>query len=189
MTCIVGVVGKDGKITMGGDSAGSDSSFSLVIRDDPKVFVRGEYVFGFTSSFRMGQLIHHKLKLPQPPDDPEKLYEFMVTEFIDALRKCFKEGGYMKTKDDREEGGTFLVGVRGKLFYIESDNQVGIPNDSFAAVGCGDHLALGSLYTSQGFKDDRNRVKWALEAAERFSAGVRRPFVIEYVKPAKRKKK
>ena len=58
MTCIVAVT--DGKkIVMGGDSAGV-SGYSLTIRKDKKVFKRKdesgtEWLFGFTTSFRMGE--------------------------------------------------------------------------------------------------------------------------------------
>lgn len=39
MTCIAGIVGEDGSIWMGGDSAGI-SGLSLQTRQDPKVFPR-----------------------------------------------------------------------------------------------------------------------------------------------------
>jgi len=57
MTCIVGLIDKESKkIYMGGDSAGV-ANYSLSVRKDPKVFKRYGFIFGFTSSFRMGQLL------------------------------------------------------------------------------------------------------------------------------------
>lgn len=59
LTCIVALKQRD-KVYIGGDSAGT-SSFSLksTIRKDSKVFIKkdgseNEWLFGFTSSFRMG---------------------------------------------------------------------------------------------------------------------------------------
>ena len=173
MTAIVGLV-QSGAVYIGGDSAGV-SGLSLTVRADTKVFRKNQYLFGFTTSFRMGQLIRYSLKLPKPKGD---LDAFMATTFIDALRDCLKTGGWAAKENDREEGGTFLVGVRGKLFAVYDDYQVGKPADGFAAVGCGDQIALGALHaTADAGLSPRRRVKRALAAAERFSAGVRGPFI------------
>jgi ATP-dependent protease HslVU (ClpYQ) peptidase subunit len=173
MTAIVGLA-QAGSVYIGGDSAGV-SGLSLAVRADTKVFRKGRYLFGFTTSFRMGQLIRYSLALPKPKGD---LDNFMSTKFIDAVRDCLKAGGWARKENDREEGGTFLVGVDGQLFAVYEDYQVGKAADGFAAVGCGDQIALGALYATAGtdIKPGR-RIKVALRAAERFSAGVRGPFV------------
>jgi hypothetical protein len=174
MTCIAGLT-SGGHVYLGGDSAGV-SGLDLDVRADAKVFKNGPFLFGFTTSFRMGQLLRFKFK---PPAHEEGLdtYEYMVTRFVDAVRECLKEGGYARKKDEEERGGTFLVGYRGRLFYVAGDYQVGEEACGFHAVGCGDRIALGSLYSTQGHPP-RARVRLALEAAERFSAGVRGPFVV-----------
>lgn len=174
MTCIVGLM-DNGKVYMGGDSAGV-SGLDLTIRADEKVFRNGDFLMGFTSSFRMGQLLRYKFKPPVQPDDMDD-YEYMVTLFVDEIRQCLKEGGYARNNNGEESGGTFLVGYKGQLYIIDSDFQVGKPLDNFAACGCGDLIALGSLYSTQDLKPEL-RVQMALEASERFSAGVRAPFKI-----------
>lgn len=173
MTAIVGLA-QSGAVYIGGDSAGV-SGMSLTVRADAKVFRKNRYLFGFTTSFRMGQLIRYSLTLPKPTGD---LDAFMATTFIDAVRECLKAGGWASKENDREEGGTFLVGVRGQLFAVYEDYQVAKAADGFAAVGCGDQIALGALFaTADTGLGPRRRVKKALGAAERFSAGVRGPFV------------
>jgi hypothetical protein len=68
--------------------------------------------------------------------------------------------------------------VNGQLFAVYDDYQVGRAADGFAAVGCGDEIALGALYATAGTGlKPRKRVLVALNAAERFNAGVRGPFV------------
>ncbi|MDO8520875.1 MAG: hypothetical protein Q7S52_02055 [bacterium] len=180
MTCIVAVTnGK--RIVIGGDSAGV-GGYSLTVRKDKKVFKRSDesktfWLFGFTSSFRMGQLIQYELKLPPVDSNArEDLYGFMVTKFIPSLRECLKSGGYAEKKYEVETGGTFIVGLLGRIFEIENDYQVAEHSESFTAVGCGHDLAKGSLYTSRRSANLHARVRQALEAAERFSAGVRGPF-------------
>ena len=172
MTAIVGVV-HDGQVHIGGDSAGV-SEWSLTVRADSKVFTNGPYAMGFCGSFRMGQLLRYTLATPEPDSDLER---FMATTFIDAVRECFKTGGWLKKENEREEGGLFLVGVQGRLFRIDDDFQVGESADGFAAVGSGEEFALGALYaTARSRMAPRKRIKLALEAAERFSTGVRGPF-------------
>ena len=171
MTAIVGLA-QAGSVYVGGDSAGV-SGMSLTVRADTKVFRKDRYLFGFTTSFRMGQLIRYSLTLPKPGGD---LDSFMATTFIDAVRDCLKAGGWAAKENDREEGGTFLVGVRGQLFAVYDDYQVARAADGFAAVGCGDQIALGALYATADLgMGPRRRVRTALAAAERFSAGVRGP--------------
>lgn len=174
MTCIVGLVEK-GTVHIGGDSAGV-GGLSLTVRADRKVFRNGDCVMGFTSSFRMGQLLHHAFTPPKRHPDVD-VDKFMVTDFINAVRDCLKTGGYAEKHNEAESGGVFLVGFAGRLFRIDSDYQVGESVDGFDAVGCGEDVARGSLFSSRGKPIDRLRL--SLEAAERFSAGVRGPFHFE----------
>lgn len=180
MTCIVGLVHQD-SVWVGGDSAGV-AGYSLSVRADEKVFRRGPFVMGFTSSFRMGQLLHYKLRVPTSlpatyHKDPDK---WMATTFVDAVRKCLKDGGYARTHNDEERGGVFVVAEGGNLWTIESDYQVARPACGYTAVGCGQDLALGALHTLTRDPDDdpREVLREALEAAEAHSAGVCGPFTI-----------
>ena len=100
MTCIVGLT-ELGTVYIGGDSAGVNSRFDLAIRADQKVFINGPFVMGFTSSFRMGQLLRYKLTPPERYESQD-LYNFMVTAFIDAVRACLKTGGFMRKENEVE---------------------------------------------------------------------------------------
>ena len=178
MTCIVAWI-EDGDVWVGGDSAGV-SGWAMHLRADAKVFTNHEYVMGFTTSFRMGQILRYSLEPPSPPGN-RGLSKFMATTFIDAVRKSLSKGGYAKKELEVESGGEFIVGCVGRLFIVHSDYQVAEPIDNFAAVGCGQDIARGSLYATrkQKFKP-RERLLAALTAAERYSAGVRRPFIIRH---------
>lgn len=181
MTCIIGLVSGD-HVYMGGDSAGV-AGWSLTVRTDPKVFVNGDFVMGFTTSFRMGQLLRFKFKPPPVPEGKDP-YEYMVTDFVEAVRTCLKTGGYLKKENDREQGGDFLVGWRGVLYRIEDDMQVAISGEPFLSVGCGQDLALGAvaaLLTTRMMHRPRQLIMKALQITEAHSAGVRGPFVVEKV--------
>ena len=175
MTCIVGLV-EDGTVYMGGDSAGV-AGFDMTVRADEKVFHNGGYLMGFTSSFRMGQLLRYAFEPPEIKDG-EEINKFMATRFVDAVRQCLKDGGYARKKDEEEIGGAFLVGYKGHLFTIHSDYQVAISSFKFDVVGCGESYAKGALYSIEPGLSPEVKVEMALRAAEQFSAGVRRPFTI-----------
>ena len=179
MTIIVGLIDEESKtIYMGGDSAGV-AHYSLQKRKDPKVFINGEFIIGYTSSFRMGQLLRFKLNPPTRKIGMD-VYEYMCTDFIDAVRECFKEGGYTEIENNVEAGGTFLVGYAGRLFEVESDFQVAERLIDYTACGCGIDLALGSLHSTAYITHitPERRVLLALKAAAEFSVGVSDPFVI-----------
>jgi ATP-dependent protease HslVU (ClpYQ) peptidase subunit len=185
MTCIVGLVHK-GTVYIGGDSAGV-AGLSISIRNDEKVFHNGPFVMGFTTSFRMGQLLRYKFDPPAQTVQQGDM-EYMVTTFIDAARACFKENGF----GDKEAtvGGTFLVGYRSKLYTINNDFQVGIPADTYDAVGSGSDLALGAMYASDKTKmTPDKRIVQALGAASYFNAGVAPPFYIIKLAAVKTKPK
>jgi ATP-dependent protease HslVU (ClpYQ) peptidase subunit len=175
MTCIVGIQTTEG-VLLGGDSAGL-SGWVRIHRADPKVFEHGAYVIGFTTSFRMGQLIRYA-DLPKPLDrQGDELDRFMVTEFIDAARKAFKDGGWAEKDKDQEKGGDFLVGVNGVLYRIASDYQIGRSLDGYQACGSGWEIALGALHATQNLKPT-TRINRALEAAAHHSGSVHPPFTV-----------
>jgi len=174
MTCIVGLVDNN-KVYIGGDSAGV-SGHDITIRRDEKVFANGHFLMGFTTSFRMGQLLRYELKVPEQPEDMDD-FKYMVTIFIKAVRECLGEGGFLKKNNEVESGGSFLVGYKGRLYEIDDDYQVGSAVDNVLAVGCGAKVALGAMYASTG--DPVGRIRKALEISERLSGGVRSPFLIK----------
>lgn len=121
----------------------------------------------------MGQLLRYSFKPPRRHPDTD-LYKYMVTDFINEVRKTLKDGGYAEKYHESEKGGCFLVGHAGRLFSIESDYQVGEAAMPYNATGCGAPFAIGSLFSSKG--EAEKRIREALSAAESNSAGVRGPF-------------
>lgn len=178
MTCIVGLVDQEtGDVWMGGDSA-AVRHHDRWIRAQPKVFKVGPFVIGYTTSFRMGQLLQYDLDIKLPlgtiDDDP---FAFMVRTFVPAARQCFKDGGFAEKDKEVEAGGEFLVGYRGHLYQIFSDYQVAESVGDFAAVGCAAAYALGALEVLQA-QNAEEAILTALKVAEGFSAGVSEPFTV-----------
>jgi ATP-dependent protease HslVU (ClpYQ) peptidase subunit len=183
MTCIIGLI-ENGTVWMGGDSAGV-SGLNITVRKDAKVFKNGDFLIGYTSSFRMGQLLRFKFNPPtyyaeQYNNDP---YKYMCTDFIESIRKCLKDGGYSVINNNEESGGSFLVGFQERLFEIYDDFQVGESIDDYNSIGCGEQYAKGVLYSlyQKDKTTPQEKIKTALQAAEYFSSGVRRPFIIKNI--------
>lgn len=178
MTCVIALKSGDA-VYMGADSAGV-AGLALQRRSDRKIYRVGAMLIGFTTSFRMGQLLGYSLVLPEHHEDVT-VERYLATVFVDATRTCLKAGGFAGSKDGVEQGGDFLVAYRGRIFTVHGDYQVAETVEDYAAVGCGLELALGSLHTTEKFGtlSGEERVRCALEAAARFSAGVCDPFHIE----------
>lgn len=176
MTCIVACKGES-SIVIAGDSAGV-AGLNVTIRKDPKVFENGDFCIGFTSSFRMGQILMDT-KLPSNTTGIDD-FKFMRTHFVAAIKKAFVKHGFGKEHgDEGHEGGTFIVVFNNTIFEINDDFQVGIPEDRFTSVGSGEEIAKGAMYAALEIYGEQNPAivcEIALKAATRFNAGVRPPF-------------
>jgi ATP-dependent protease HslVU (ClpYQ) peptidase subunit len=180
VTCIVGLV-EGGTVWIGGDSAGVDPWHQLNVIKGPKVFRNGQMIIGYTSTFRMGQLLEHCLTIPAHHQDVS-VDKFMATEFISAVRKCFADNGYIKKTNEREEGGTFLAAYRGRLFIVQDDLSVIECAEGYATCGSGWMVALGALHAAKTLQP-ADRVRAALQAAEAHVSSVRGPFHVETLTP------
>lgn len=180
MTCIVGLIEKE-TVYIGGDSAGVQG-YEIKTRQDEKVFKKDNMIFGFTSSFRMGQLLRYNFTIPD--HDPRKDdFEYLCTDFIDALTECFTKKGYAKITSNQVSGGTFLLGYKGHLYAIYNDFQVSKVFNTYDACGCGEPYALGALRATENSKmAPKKRIELALSVAAHFSAAVRPPFTVVSIK-------
>ncbi len=177
MTCVVGLI-HEGKVWMGCDSAAVDG-WALDTRAEPKVFVRGPYMIGYTTSFRMGQILRFAPGIPVP--DRGNATEFMATKFVEWVRTAFRSEGFIKNDGGREEGGVFMVGVASRLFCVYEDFHVAESTSLYAAIGSGRDLALGALAALSYFDlaiTPAEHIRQALMASEKHNAGVRQPFHI-----------
>jgi len=173
MTCIIGLE-HDGKVYMGGDSA-AVSGWDITPTAEPKVFWRFDgFLIGYTTSFRMGQLLQYDLTIPKHDDREDMRY--LVTQFIPAVRECLRAGGFTKIVDNQEEGGLFLVGYRGKVYEVDSEFQVLHNSRGVAAIGCGASYAIGALAAMPPNADPHAAIIKALEIAGTYSAAVCAPY-------------
>jgi hypothetical protein len=178
MTCIVGLVEND-VVYMGGDSCGSNGWGSEAFAG-PKVFKVGPFLIGYTTSFRMGHVLQHALRLNRQWVE-EEIDVYMRTTFIECVRGAFKAAGWSTIKDGQEIGGEFLVGIQGRLFSVHEDYGVLEPLTKYTACGSGYLAAKGALAALEEATSGIGAVKKiqiALAAAEKHVSGVRGPFTV-----------
>ena len=183
MTCIIGCIDKkDNSVWIGADSLGSNGYIKSV-ESQPKVFrndIFDNVIMGSTSTFRHIDLLKYSSTLFEEIDKYKEVdidHKYMVTKFIPKVIELFRDG-YISDKTE-EKNANFIVGVEDKLFEIQEDYSVLEPLDNFCAVGCGEDVAIGSMYTTRNMDMSvPDRIIEALKAAENRLCGVQRPFVL-----------
>lgn len=177
MTCIVAIA-KDGKVWMGADSGGSDEESDVIMSYAvPKVFIKHGYIIGYSGSFRFGKLLQHIFDLPPVPNNvntAEKLDEFMNRVLMQSLKKQAKDLDLDKEEMDFDA----LIGVKGHIFEISNDWCAIESSLPYNVTGSGLKFALGSLHTTQTWKEPQKRIGVALSAAAEFAMSVAPPFNI-----------
>lgn len=135
MTCIIGYIDENGVGHMAGDTAGT--AVSQHYRSDnvhAKVFQNGSMLIGYTSSFRMGQILEHVFVQPDHPEGMSD-YQYMITKVVPAIRNTFVTESFMGKEE--KHGGTFLIIYNHKLFAIQDDFAVFERPRNFDSCGSG----------------------------------------------------
>lgn len=196
MTCICGMA-LDGAVWIGGDSAAVGNPIMRPVAHPPKVFVKKgvggapSILVGYHGSFRLGQLMRHSITMPgriaAPSAKTASVVDYMhlVSE---AARACFKEGGFSSAENGVEEvDGACLIGIAGRLFYLDPDFHFEESAYGYDAIGSGAPFALGAMSVLLRKGDARSPLKvvnpqetiqLALEAASQHCYGVLAPFTI-----------
>lgn len=169
MTCIVGLE-YDGRVLIGGDIQGTGWN-NKVVHTQPKVFNKKGVIFGFTTSYRFGQLIEHGLPDPVVPEDPNEVYRWLITNIVPAIKKSLKEGEF-------DKGGNCLIGVQGQLWELQDDFSVLRSVKGYNSVGSGYEYAVGSMFTQMNaipprtLEEAKTIITNAIVAAGTFSPSV-----------------
>jgi hypothetical protein len=137
-----------------------------------------DMLVGCCGSFRVRDLIRYKLPTLRFDPVKDEVAQFIVTDFVDAVRQTLRDGGACTQIEGRDSfEGDLLVTFRGRLFAVYGDFQVEERTDRYSAIGSGSDLALASLFSTEGGKlSPRKRLEKALRASERYNASVRSPF-------------
>lgn len=171
MTCIVAIK-QDNLIILGGDSAASGGN-RIVSRKDKKIFKKKNLHFGFSGSFRVGQLIKYQLQITKKPDNTSTT-EYIVNFVVSSIIKLLTDNKLVK---NNEMDCNLIIVCEDYIFKIDSDFQVEVSEDSYVAIGDGADVALGSLYALAGFDiSPLEKARIALEASGKYCTTVSTPY-------------
>lgn len=170
MTIIVAAKGVDGTF-IGADKIASKGWDSRA-RVDKKVFLAHGIKYGFTSSYRMGQILQfHSIDCGEDELMYSDPFAYTVKYLVPMWRKVLSEHKFSRNVEGEDIGGEFIVVVSGEIFIIESDFQVRHVAEGYAACGCGENYALGCLFNLDQSTPPEHKIKLAIETATYFSNG------------------
>jgi len=159
MTCVVGLVGKDGTMFLGADGLISDNG----VKDDAmpgqyKVWDTGTgMLVGYSGNAASGQILRYGIDYPdmealtgdgEPTIDDDEVVKIIIQDIIQPFKSLLKENGRMERQDDETEnqGGTILIATRSRLFEVDGAYFVmERRGEKGAAIGSGRECALGAL--------------------------------------------
>ena len=148
MTCIIAIEAIDqqsGKnvVVMAGDWQATGNYIKQNVTKS-KIFSHSNLLFGYTATFRFGQLVEHCLNNNTliPPSNASDNYKWLVVTFVPALIKTLESNRY----DASLKGVGLLIGINGEVWEVQSDFSVLRNSLGFNSVGHND-IALVSMHT------------------------------------------
>lgn len=159
MTVIVGIT--DGTtVYIGGDRGVSDED-TIISLSRPKVHINNGWLFGYSGSLGIGQLMEF-IDMPDAGEDP---YKTLRMDVVTHMRNAID----LYSVSNAENTSEFIIGTQGRLFEMNTvDWSVAEVNET--ALGSGSQLALGSLHTTKDFPATHEfRINMAIDAAITYS--------------------
>lgn len=150
MTCIVAFKTIEGNSVIAGDFMASNGHHFRKVATS-KVFLKSDKcAIGYTSSFRMGQILEHYWSLPARVEDQD-VDSYVNVDIIESLRATFSAYGYgLKTSNGttiEDIGGTFLLLYEDRIYEIQCNYSALDYESGIVAVGSGMDAALGALFS------------------------------------------
>lgn len=159
MTVIVGITNGT-NVYIGGDRGVSDDEVILSL-SRPKVYINNEWLFAYSGSLGVGQL----MELIDMPDAGEDPYRTLRMDVVSHMRSAIDLYGVSNAETTSE----FIIGTQGRLFEFNT-NDWSVAEVEETSIGSGSPFALGSLYTTKDFPATPEfRINLAIESAIKYS--------------------
>ena len=179
MTCIIGYI--EGKtVHMGGDSCLSWGYYNEGIGNSAKVYRKGEYLIGFAGSCAEGDLMECCF---DPPQLKGAVKRFMLETFARSYKQFLAEHGRLLEKDGLQSMDVeALIGVRGRLFWMDGIGGMNELKSPYQSIGCGADFALGAMEVLHGQDlTPKQKILAALKASAKHCSGVAAPFHVKSI--------
>lgn len=183
MTCIVGVLNKkEDCVYIGADSLGS-SYYNKTIFKNRKVFKakdNSNVLMAICGDYKLQNILSIEEDLIEEIKHlkNEVDFEYMVKYVSPKIMKSARKYKSTKSTDGYESiEGNILFAYKNQFYVIENNGQVLESADDYLASGSGEDFAIGVLSQNKD-KPTAERIREALEAAEKHGIGIQRPFYI-----------
>lgn len=183
MTCIVGVLDKkEDCVYIGADSLGSNGYHQLIFKNR-KVFKAKDntnILMAICGDYKLQNILSvednliEEIKHLKNEVNFEHIVKYTSPKIINIAEKYYcinTKNGYKYLE------GSIIFAYKNQLYIIETSGQVLEPSDDYIADGSGGDFAIAVL-SQNGYKPTTDRIKEALEAAEKHGCGIKRPFYI-----------
>lgn len=137
MTCIVAMV-DDSASYIACDSLGSGGGRKNSYRNK-KIFQRESFLFGYTGSFRAGQLLQYSLWIP-PRKVGQNLDDYLHVDLVNAVRSTYETHKF-------EDYSEFLIVAEGRIFTLQNDLSLLESQEGFEATGSGEDYARAVMHS------------------------------------------
>lgn len=156
MTCIIAYTNGNSSF-IAGDKLGSNG-FTKSVMVEPKIFEKKfikvdenginrteeTIAMGGTTSFRMLQLLDHKLVLPEQAKGTSTI-QYLVHQVIPAIRALFKEEWGHRDTTQEIGGGQFIILHNHVIYEVQEDFSVLQPKTDITSVGSGTYHAIAAM--------------------------------------------
>lgn len=178
MTCIIGLK-HDDEIYIGGDQLASNTNGFCSTYKEPKVFKKGGFIFGYSGSYRVGQILKYDFDIPSHSSEYADM-EYFVRIFVPALQLKLEERKAIYNSDnglEMADDANIIIGYRNGIYRLHSDFQLENNENDIMAIGCGSTVALGCMHALYNLKPI-SRITRSLEIVSILNIGVKGPFTI-----------
>lgn len=165
MTLVIAVKDQDGNVYIGSDNrAWSDNYY---YDDEFKLIEVGDYVVGYTCSYRTAQIIEfNKDKFPQSIQSRKDVFDFGQT-----LKGLMHEDGQIDKAEagaDLDHNVGLLIATKDRVYQVLGNYQFAEMEQ--AAVGAGQHYSLGYYNGQQDLDiETSEKVRLAIENTGKFT--------------------
>ncbi len=156
MTCVAGIIGKNGDVYMWSDMLASTKDDKWLYQRG-KVFEKEDLILWYSGSIRTWQILETKRNVPERTSD-QRTREYITSTVVDSIIEVL-EANYVIAYDEKDSGNPntpylskndaseLLIWYRWRLFYIQNDLVVLERVEDFNAIGSGSSAAMSTLKT------------------------------------------
>lgn len=182
MTCVVALKDEETRrIYMAADSIGMcTDTYEKYIIKDPKIFYKNDknghrMLFGYSGSFRVGQVLKSELKIPTVLNTHPM--DYLIKKLIPNMQDILESHKVsINEETPNSETLSLLITIKDRIFSIENNWSIIESTENYASVGIAGKFAMGYLYATEDTDIPASaRIYNSVEAATKFSAASSMP--------------